>query len=65
MLWKLFTEIIIFYVILVNISLGSCHLNHKNYECILGSKTPYRCVANCDDSELEYSGIYNILLYFI
>jgi len=60
MLWKLFIKIITFYVITANISLG--YSNHKNYECILGSKTPYRCVANYDDSELEYSGI---LKYFV
>ncbi|XP_012225386.2 multiple inositol polyphosphate phosphatase 1 [Linepithema humile] len=55
MLWKLFTEIIILYVITTNISLGSSYFNRKNYECILASKTPYRCVANYDDSELENS----------
>lgn len=55
MLWKLLVEIAIFYVTIANISLASCSSNYKNYECILGAKTPYRCVANNDDAELEYS----------
>lgn len=63
MFWKLF-KIIIFYVIITNFSLSSCSSNFKSYECILGAKTPYRCVANNDDAELKYSGILKYIHIF-
>lgn len=58
MLWKLSAEILIFCMI-ADISLASDYFkrNDSSYECRLGSKTPYRCVANYDESLLEYPGI--------
>lgn len=32
---------------------------NSSHECILGSKTPYRCAANYDDSKLNYPGNNN------
>ncbi|XP_031844555.1 multiple inositol polyphosphate phosphatase 1 [Nomia melanderi] len=34
----------------------NCFLHGKDYRCKLGTKTPYRFIANYDDSPLEYSG---------
>ena len=57
MLWKLSVEILIFCMI-ANIALASDYSKRKeDYECKLGSKTPYRCVANQDESILKYPGI--------
>ncbi|XP_018045713.1 PREDICTED: multiple inositol polyphosphate phosphatase 1-like [Atta colombica] len=54
MLWKLFTKILIFCMI-ADIFLASDYSKHNDsYRCKLGSKTPYRCVANYDESILEY-----------
>lgn len=57
MLWKLSAEILIFCMI-ADISLAFDYSKRNDsYECRLGSKTPYRCVANYDESSLEYPGI--------
>ncbi|XP_011706037.1 PREDICTED: multiple inositol polyphosphate phosphatase 1-like [Wasmannia auropunctata] len=54
MLWKLSAEIFIFCIV-ADISLASVHSKRNDsYECRLGSNTPYRCVANYDESPLEY-----------
>jgi hypothetical protein len=56
MLRKLSAEILIFCMI-IYISLASDVSKHnESYECKLGSKTPYRCVANQDESMLKYPG---------
>ncbi|XP_011170916.1 multiple inositol polyphosphate phosphatase 1 isoform X2 [Solenopsis invicta] len=53
MLRKLSAEILIF--CMINISLASdVSKRNESYECRLGSKTPYRCVANQDESMLKY-----------
>lgn len=40
---------------IANISLASDYpKRNDSYKCRLGSKTPYRCVANYDESSLEY-----------
>lgn len=61
MFWKLFIiKIIIFCILTIEVSYASNYSNNKRndtYECKLGSKTPYRCVANYDDSSLQYTGI--------
>lgn len=58
MLWKLVYGIIILCTATIDISFASSDLTHNDsYECKLGPKTPYRCVANYDDSSLKYSGI--------
>lgn len=58
MLWKLFIEIIIFCIMTIEVSYASNYSKRNDtYECKLGSKTPYRCVANYDDSSLQYAGI--------
>lgn len=58
MLWKLFIEIVIFCIIIIDFSYAFNDSKHNDtYECKLGSKTPYRCVANYDDSSLKYAGI--------
>jgi len=64
MLRKLSTEILIFCMI-VDISLSFDYSKHNDsYECRLGSKTPYRCVANHDESPLEYPGMLQSLNCF-
>ncbi|CAL1684595.1 unnamed protein product [Lasius platythorax] len=56
MLWKLFIEIIIFCIMTIEVSYASNYSKRNDtYECKLGSKTPYRCVANYDDSSLQYA----------
>lgn len=56
MLWKL-VKIIITYIAIIDISLASYYFTHNDsYECKLGQTTPYRCVANFDESSLKYSG---------
>lgn len=57
MLWKLSAEILIFCMI-ADISFASDYSKRNDsYRCRLGSKTPYRCVANYDESILKYPGI--------
>lgn len=34
----------------------NCLLNNADYRCRLGTKTPYRFIANYNDSPLEYAG---------
>ncbi|XP_072743794.1 multiple inositol polyphosphate phosphatase 1 isoform X2 [Anoplolepis gracilipes] len=54
MFWKLFIKFIIF-CITIDVSYACNYLRRNGtYECKLGSKTPYRCVANYDDSALEF-----------
>jgi len=65
MLWKLFTKILIFCMI-ADIFLASDYSKHNDsYRCKLGSKTPYRCVANYDESILEYPGIAISLIFLM
>lgn len=55
MLRKVFIEIIIFYIAFASVSFASHHSkDNDSYECKLGSKTPYRCLANYDESPLTY-----------
>ncbi|KYN27390.1 PREDICTED: multiple inositol polyphosphate phosphatase 1 [Trachymyrmex cornetzi] len=52
--WKLSAKILIFCMV-ADISLASDYSKHNDsYRCRLGSKTPYRCIANYDESTLEY-----------
>ncbi|XP_024878234.1 multiple inositol polyphosphate phosphatase 1-like [Temnothorax curvispinosus] len=54
MLWKVSAEILIFCMV-ADVFLASDYSKRNDgYECRLGSKTPYRCVANYDESPLEY-----------
>ncbi|XP_014478398.1 PREDICTED: multiple inositol polyphosphate phosphatase 1-like isoform X2 [Dinoponera quadriceps] len=55
MFWKLVAEIVL--LCIINISLASNSSMKDNiYKCKLGSKTPYRCVANYNDTPMKYSG---------
>lgn len=62
MLWKL---TLVLSIAFVDVCLASDYfIDNNNYKCKLGSNTPYRCVANLDDSPLKYSGILSLLSYF-
>ncbi|XP_011642707.1 multiple inositol polyphosphate phosphatase 1 isoform X1 [Pogonomyrmex barbatus] len=55
MFWKLSVEILLLCMVTVDISLASDYVKRNDsYKCKLGSKTPYRCVANLDESSLNY-----------
>lgn len=65
MLWKLSAKILIFCMV-ADISLASNYSKcNDSYRCRLGSKTPYRCVANYDESTLEYPGIAISLIFLM
>jgi len=51
---------------IADIFLASDYSKHNDsYRCELGSKTPYRCVANYDESILEYPGIAISLIFLM
>jgi len=58
---KLFIIANIFNMIIANICIASTYKhNDDSYKCRLGSKTPYRCIANYDDSPLKYPSMYKL-----
>lgn len=61
MFCKLFIVINIVSIINSNIFVATSYKRDDDgYECKLGSKTPYRCVANYDDSPLKYPGMHQL-----
>lgn len=56
--WPLYIFIfMVFTVISIIPCFGTnCFVDHESFKCRLGSKTPYRLVANYNDTPLEYPG---------
>ncbi|XP_076289898.1 multiple inositol polyphosphate phosphatase 1 [Lasioglossum baleicum] len=51
------TQVFLILSIYASISFAhNCFLHGRDYRCKLGTKTPYRFIANYDDSVLEYPG---------
>ncbi|XP_032687977.1 multiple inositol polyphosphate phosphatase 1-like [Odontomachus brunneus] len=66
MLEKLVAIIIILCIITTNISFTSnSSIKDDSYKCQLGSKTPYRCVANYNDTSIKYSGCVEKKIWLI
>ena len=45
-------------VICFQVNAEECFKNNNNYYCKLSSATPYRLIANYNDSQLKYPGKY-------
>ncbi|KAL0133335.1 hypothetical protein PUN28_000823 [Cardiocondyla obscurior] len=54
MLSQLFVKFFVFYMVADTSFASDYFKRNDGYECRLGSKTPYRCVANYDESPLTY-----------
>lgn len=58
MQWSLyiFLSIVFNTISIIPCFASNCFLDTENYRCRLGSNTPYRSLANYDDTPLEYPG---------
>lgn len=66
MIWKSF--LILLFLLnkcLVISGLRNCFANNKNFDCKFGSKTPYRNVANYEDSPINFSGCTEKKIWFL